>query len=328
MPAFPEALADLATYYQHVFGVEEFERIVLGLCRPRTPSFRANLCRGTLEALLAELTEKSCPFTAHPLSPWSFTTTPEGERAIRETPAYKTGRLYLQSLPSQAGALALNVQPGMRVLDATAAPGGKTSLLAMLVGKGGHVVAVERSTVRAGILHHNLKKLGCDNTTVVTADVRSLPQRVLRQRFDAVIVDAPCSGTGTMNPQDPRTWQHLADRATGYIDIKAHQQASIVRAVLPLLNPGGHLVYSTCSIDPRENELVIDALLRDHPELQVKIPSISQAFPQAKPALTAIAGTSLHPDLSKTLRLHPDTWGEGFFIARLQKEEVVASLRL
>lgn len=320
MPAFPEALADLATYYQHVFGAEEFDRIVLGLSGPRTPSFRANLCRGTLDALLAELTEKSCPFTAHPLSPWSFTTTPEGERAIRETPAYKTGRLYLQSLPSQAGALALEVKPGMRVLDATAAPGGKASLLAMLVGKGGHVVAVERSTVRAGILHHNLKKLGCDNTTVVTADVRSLPQRVLKQHFDAVIVDAPCSGTGTIKPDDPRSWQHLADRATGYIDIKAHQQASIVRAVLPLLNPGGRLVYSTCSIDPRENELVIDSLLRDHPELHLEIPNVLHAFAHARPALTAIDGTILHPDITKTMRLHPDTWGEGFFIASMRKE--------
>ena len=318
MPSFPEALVDLAVYLQHVFGAEEFDRIAQGLSGPRRSSFRANLCRGTLEALLAELTEKSCLFTPHPLSPWSFTTTPEGEKAIRETPAYKAGRLYLQSLPSQAGALALGVKPGMRILDATAAPGGKASLIAMLVGKTGHVVAVERSTVRAGILHHNLKKLGCDNTTVVTADVRSLPQRVLKQRFDAIIVDAPCSGTGTIKLEDPRTWQHLADRATGYIDIKAQQQASILRAVLPLLVPGGRLVYSTCSIDPRENELIIDALLRDHPELTLELPSVASAFPQSRVPVTGIEGQHLHPDLSKTLRLHPDVLGEGFFIASMK----------
>ncbi|GDY14664.1 rRNA cytosine-C5-methyltransferase [Planctomycetota bacterium] len=329
MALLPVDLAELETALVDGLGVATAERIVAGWQVRRTPALRVNRLRFSLEPdaagrLAEELAATGIPLTRHPLSPWSFTTTPEGERAIKHSEAFTKGRLYMQSLSSQVPALLGEAQPRSTILDACAAPGGKTALFAMRAGRPappGLLVAVERSAVRAQQLRHTLQRQGVDWAEVVVADARSLPDRQRRRRFSTILVDAPCTGTGTLRLGDPRSYAHLAGRYAGYAAIKAHQQHGILSAMAELLTGDGLLVYSTCSVDPVENEAVVDGLLRARPDLGLTdLTTWNQHFPSAIPACASVSGTPVDPTIpERCLRLLPDALAEGFFVAAFKR---------
>lgn len=329
MALLPVELAELETALVNGLGTNTAERIIAGWQVRRTPALRVNCLRFSGEKdpagrLAEELTAAGITLTSHPLSPWSFTTTPDGERAIKHCDAFTKGRLYLQSLSSQIPALLGEARPRSTILDACAAPGGKTALLGMRAGRPvppGLLVAVERSAVRAQQLRHTLQRQGVDWAEVVVADARSLPDRQRRRRFSTILVDAPCTGTGTLRLGDPRSFAHLAGRYAGYAAIKAHQQQGILSAMAELLTGDGLLIYSTCSVDPVENEAVVDGLLRVRPDLGLTdLTTWKQHFPSAIPACASVAGKAVDPTIPECcLRLLPDELAEGFFVAAFSR---------
>ncbi len=334
MHDLPPGLAELGRRLQESLGTGEAEAAIAGWSAPRTPAFRVNLMRTDADTLARELAAAGIAATRHPLSPWSFTCAPEAAYALKGSRAFHDGRLYVQSLPSQVPALLGEVSPDDACLDCTAAPGGKTSLLAMRRGRGrleqpgnppgkpskiAHFDAIERSPIRHQLLKHNLTKLGCDWVRTWKSDSRSLPQAVRQRRYRHILVDPPCTGSGTVVPADARTWAHLAGRYDGYVAIKAQQQYGIAMSAAELLAPGGSLIYSTCSLDPEENEAVVDALLTARPELSlIDATAPGPLIGGAVPALAHWRGRDFHPELARTcLRLQPGAWGEGFFVAWL-----------
>ena len=315
---WPDALAPLGERLTAAFGAKVSAAWSAALTAPRLPSFRVNEFKNPVEAVVAACASAGIRADPQPLAPWAFTTDAAGERDLKRHPLFHNGGIYVQSLPSQAGALALDPQPGQRWLDACAAPGGKTSLIATLSGKGTPGTAIEWSRVRFDQLRHTIHRQGCTWVQAVNQDSRSPSAAIRALRYGRILVDAPCSGTGTLHLDDPRSYAHLADRYAGYADIKAGQQRGIVTAMLTLLAPGGKLLYSTCAIDPVENELVVDALLKADPSLDLD-PLAPPAGLPAVPALTSLGGLELDPRLARCVRLAPSALGEGFFLARLLK---------
>ncbi|MCS6810451.1 MAG: RsmB/NOP family class I SAM-dependent RNA methyltransferase [Tepidimonas sp.] len=230
-------------------------------------------------------------------------------------PWVEDGSLYIQGAASMAAVWALQPQPGEHILDLAAAPGGKTALLAALMQNSGRIAAVEPVRARFFRLRANLQRLGVTNARLYLTDGTVVGRRV-PQRFDRVLLDAPCSSEAQFTRLDPTSWAHWSLRK---VRASAALQARLLRSAVQALRPGGVLVYSTCSMSPQENELVLDALLREQPELQVDplpwpcpLPSI--------PGLTEWEKRALHPGLQHARRVLPTCWTDAFFVARLRKD--------
>jgi 16S rRNA (cytosine967-C5)-methyltransferase len=154
------------------------------------------------------------------------------------------------------------------VLDACAAPGGKSGFIVELMQDRGRLVACDRDEARVGLLRGNLERLGATSAAVVRHDWASavLPAELSPASFDRILLDAPCTNTGVMRRRVDLRWRlKLNDFAR-----MPHEQLAIIRALLPLLKPGGTIIYSTCSIEPEENERVVEQVLKSFPDFRLE----------------------------------------------------------
>ena len=177
------------------------------------------------------------------------------------------GRCYVQDPSTSVACELLDPQPGDIVLDACAAPGGKTAYLAQLMRNKGRIIACDSSPRRIKRLQENLERL---HVTIAETPVIDWTKSGARAfgglQFDRILVDAPCSNTGVMRRRVDVRWRLQPWSFKEMVQ----QQTLILENLLPLLKPGGSLVYSTCSLDREENEGVIEALLQAHPNLKLK----------------------------------------------------------
>ena len=219
------------------------------------------------------------------------------------TTAFRTGAFWIQDEASQLAVRLFEGTVGPHVLDVCAAPGGKTLALAARTGPGGIVVAADRSVKRLSRLSQNVRRLGADNVVTTACDMtRATP---LVPLFDDVLVDAPCSGTGTLRRHPEIRWRLSASD----LPALASRQSAILAQAASLLRPGGRLVYSVCSVEPEEGEDVIAAFLGDRKEF-------SRADP--RPGLSAEARSLVGDDLA--VRTTPIEDGmDGFFAALLTR---------
>jgi 16S rRNA (cytosine967-C5)-methyltransferase len=179
--------------------------------------------------------------------------------------ALADGHCYIQDPSTAAACLLLDPKPGERVLDACAAPGGKTAYLAELMKNDGSIVACDRDQGRIRTLQDNLERLGVGLAQCTQHDWTSGKPLPTTETFDRILVDAPCSNTGVMRRRVDLRWR-LTPR--NFLRMQK-EQLQIVRATIPLLRPGGVLVYSTCSIEPEENEEVARLITQEFPFLKL-----------------------------------------------------------
>ena len=186
---------------------------------------------------------------------------------LRGLPGFKEGHWCVQDRTAQTIAPLLAPQPGQRLLDACAAPGGKSTHLAELMGDQGEIWAVDRSEARLKKVVANAERLGIASIQVLAADAADLlelrPQ--WRGSFDRILVDAPCSGLGTLARHADARWRIQPDS----IAELANQQQRLLEGLAPLLRPTGRLVYATCTVHPQENSEVVQAFLAGHPSWQL-----------------------------------------------------------
>jgi 16S rRNA (cytosine967-C5)-methyltransferase len=182
---------------------------------------------------------------------------------LRRLPGFTAGHWCVQDRSAQRIAPLLDPQPGQRLLDACAAPGGKSTHLAELIGDQGEIWAVDRAEARLRRLQRNAERLGLQSIHPLAADAaRLLEQRPdWRASFDRILVDAPCSGLGTLARHADARWRIQPDAIAGLVDL----QQQLLEGLLPLLRPGGRLVYATCTVHPAENSELITRLLANHP---------------------------------------------------------------
>ena len=167
----------------------------------------------------------------------------------------RNGLIYIQDPSTSLACRLLDPQPGETILDACAAPGGKTALLAALMQNQGTIIATDNAPPRLEQLRENLDRLAVTNTQIKQADWNTTDLSALNlPAFDAILLDVPCSNTGVMRRRVDVRWR-IQERDLAR---QAANQSALLKAVTPLLKPGGRLVYSTCSIDRTENEAVIE----------------------------------------------------------------------
>ena len=235
----------------------------------------------------------------------------EGRRDIGNTIEHSLGYFYVQEAVSILPPLVLQPKPGEIVLDMCASPGSKTTQMASMMKNKGVLVANDHQGIRLKPLGTNLQRCGVLNT------ITSLKsgERIKGVEFDKILADVPCSSTGairkslkTINMWNPTMLKNLS-----------RTQKKLIDNAFNLLKTGGTMVYSTCSIDPQENEEVVSYLLEKYPNakcVKFKIPNL-----KTTPAITEFEGKTYHPQVKNSLRLWPqDNDTEGFFVAKIKKE--------
>jgi 16S rRNA (cytosine967-C5)-methyltransferase len=222
---------------------------------------RVQPLRSSREALLERFAAAGVAARALPDLPHGLTLL-ERSGDLRDLPGYAEGLWCVQDRGAQRIAPLLEPGPGQRILDACAAPGGKSTHLAELIGDRGEVWAVDRSEARLRRLERNAERLGLTAIRTLAADATRLGEESpeWQGRFDRILVDAPCSGLGTLARHPDARWRVTPEAIEGLVAL----QRQLLEGVLPLLAPGGRLVYATCTVDPRENGEVLAALLRTH----------------------------------------------------------------
>ena len=235
----------------------------------------------------------------------------DGPFDAHESPLWRAGAFVAQSRAAMLVARALAPRAGERVLDLCAAPGGKTTHLAALMGGDGEVVAVERNERRADELRETARRLRAGSVTVELGDAAE--PRASRERFDRVLVDPPCSGLGTLQANPDLRWRMTPESIERMVSV----QRKILAAGAQAVSADGALVYSTCTISPIENELVIADFLDSHADFAVDdLSSLRSSIGQPVAADASSAHGGL-PGAVLTLP-HRDRTA-GFFIARLHK---------
>ncbi len=220
------------------------------------------------------------------------------------------GKIYVQEAASMIPPLVLQPQPGEIVLDMCAAPGSKTTQIGMMMNNKGLIVANDYKGQRLQSLGINLQRSGLTNTIVSLMHGK----RFHNFEFDKILVDAPCSGTGTIR-KSLKTIHIWNPKMVVKI---SRQQKELLENAFNNLKSGGELVYSTCSLEPEENEGVVDHLLNKFSRarvVKVKLPGL-----KTSPPITEFGKTKYHSQVKHALRIWPqDNNTEGFFVCKIKK---------
>lgn len=269
-------------------------------------TLRVNRLTTTREALLETFAQAGIAAKPTSVSPFGIVLDEGG--SVPSLPGFHEGDFYVEDEAAQLIPLLLDPQPGDIVLDACAAPGGKSTHLADLMRNKGTVYAVDRKDARLDLLRSNCQRLGVQNVVPIVCDIRQPREWIPgigEPPVDRVLVDAPCSGLGVLRRHPEAKWRKDEQA------LPRHQalQCQILEAVAPCLRPGGVLVYSTCSTEPEENEEVIERFCRTHAEFQREsvrpwLPTEAQGFVTEQGALATM----------------PNRFSmDGFYAARLRK---------
>ncbi len=265
---------------------------------------RTNRTRLTREALLARMLERFPAARLCAFAPDGIVLGHGGAPAA--DPAFVEGLFSVQDEASQLVVEVLAPAPGERILDVCAAPGTKTAAIAERVGATGLVVALDRNEQRLALVGRATRRLGLDNVTALTRDATQSLADVPGAPFDRVLVDAPCSGLGTLRRNADARWRISADDPAQL----AVTQAALLASARSVLRPGGTLVYSTCTLTHEENDDVVAALLAREPRLRrAPLDTLPAAL---RPLLDAEAALRTWPHRHDM---------DGFFAVRLEQSE-------
>jgi 16S rRNA (cytosine967-C5)-methyltransferase len=231
---------------------EAEERLAALNTEPPGLSLRANTLRTTVSALSSALASAGVAAAPGPLGRECIVL-PDAP-APRTLPGYAEGWFYVQDPASQSVTELLDPQPGERILDACAAPGGKCSHIAARLGNRGEVVALEKDAGRSRRLRANLDRLGASCVTVVETDAGKFRDPM---PFDRILLDAPCTGLGVLRRHPEIRWR----RTAADVSRAAETQLALLGQLAPLVRPGGTVIYATCSTEPEEGKAVIERFL-------------------------------------------------------------------
>ncbi|MED1467931.1 RsmF rRNA methyltransferase first C-terminal domain-containing protein [Bacillus salipaludis] len=255
------------------------------------------------------------PFTLNkiPFVPNGYYYDPEKDQPGKH-PYHAAGLYYIQEPSAMFVAEQLAPNPGERVLDLCAAPGGKTTQLAGMMKQSGILVANEINSKRAKALSENIERLGISNALVTNETPVRLAER-FQGYFDKILVDAPCSGEGMFRKDE----EAIAFWTEAHVEACAKQQKNILDAAYSMLKEDGILVYSTCTFSPEENEQTIEYFLKKYPDLELLPIEKTNGIQNGQPEWS----TSNMNELEQTARLWPHHLkGEGHFVAKIHKTAV------
>ena len=284
------------------YGEKITSKILEGYSQERMVTFRVNTLKTSIEKVEEVLKNNNIEFKKVSWSDVAYIVKNVREDTLKELEIYKNGEIYLQSLSSMLPPIVLEPKENTDILDMCAAPGGKTTELASLTNNNANITACELNKIRIEKLKYNIEKQGATSVYIMQEDSRRINDFF---SFDNILLDAPCSGSGTLNVEDVNLEKTFTKKL---IEKSQKAQLELLYKAIKLLKPGHEMVYSTCSILNVENEEIVSKILKNN---KVEIVPIEFEGKEELPLLpTKIDGT---------LCVMPTELYEGFFIAKIRK---------
>lgn len=280
-------------------GLAETEQLCQCLNQPPTLDLRINPLRTTIEAVAAAMTAAGKAVQPVPPLPQALRFL-ESPGPIQDLPGFAEGWWTVQDSSAQLVSYLVEPQSGQVVIDACAAPGGKTTHLAELILDQGKIWACDRRPSRLKKLQQNIQRLGLQSIHLCSGDSRDLPR--FGRQADRVLVDAPCSGLGTLHRHADARWRQNPDT----VQELAQLQGQLLDHTATWVKPGGMLVYATCTLNPVENETIIQQFLTNHPDWRLESPEPKSPV---APFTTPQGWLKVWPQQHRM---------DGFFMARLR----------
>ena len=221
-------------------------------------AIRANTLRVARDDLLARLIAAGVDAAASALAPEAIRL--KGARAMEQVPGYEEGLFLAQDEGAVLVGHAVGPRPGERLLDLCAAPGGKTTHLAALSNDQAAVTALDDHEHKVELIRQNCRRLGVQNVTALATDARTFKAG---EPFDGLLLDAPCTGTGVLRRRADLRWRRTSEDLQELVAL----QRELLSNAAGLVKPGGRLVYSTCSLEPEENEEQMRWFAGNFPEI-------------------------------------------------------------
>lgn len=295
--AIPNFLIDKLTSQ---YGEELTKKILDGYSKKRKVTLRVNTIKANIEDIKKALDKNNIKYTDVLWSKDALIIEQAREQEIMQLKIYEEGKIYLQSLSSMLPPIILEPKENEDILDMAAAPGGKTTQMATMLNNNARITACEMNTIRAEKLKYNIEKQGASSVYVMVTDSRRIDDFFA---FDRILLDAPCSGSGTLYSEDTKIEKTFTPKL---IQKSVKAQTQLLRKAINILKPGSEMIYSTCSILQEENEDIVNNIINSGKMeiIPIKIDGTIPTLP------TKIKGT---------LCVCPNEEYEGFFVAKLKK---------
>lgn len=287
----------LITMLTEQYGEKITKQILDGYTKQKYVTLRANKIKTRAEDIEEQLIKNNIKFRKIGWYKDAIIIECAREDEIRKTEMYENGEIYLQSLSSMLPPIILEPEKGENILDMAAAPGGKTTQIAAITENKAFITACEKNKIRAEKLKYNLQKQGVTCVNIMAEDARKLSDYF---SFDKILLDAPCSGSGTENIFDYIFSKELVQRSS-------KTQEELLRKAIKISKSGGEIIYSTCSILKQENEEILKKIIKSGKVeiVPIKINSEIPTLPVGIDGTICVAPTELY---------------EGFFVAKIYKK--------
>src|SRR3989344_6228088 len=297
--------------YSKLTDWDEFKKNSLSFLRK---AIRINTLKTTIPKCKASLEKKGWKLTKIPWCTEGFWIEHADRRDVGNLWEHHMGYFYVQEAASMIPPLVLQPQGDEAILDMAASPGSKTPQIASMMDNPGVLVANDYKADRLAALGMNVQRVGATNIIITLTH----GQRLKNVQFDRILLDAPCSGTGTIS----KSLKTIQMWNPTMVQRLQKQQLQLIEQAWSLLKADGTLVYSTCTLEPEEDEAVISTFLKNHDDAVIEsIKESELSGLKRSSAVTQFEGEDYHPDVKHCLRIwQQDNYTEGFFVARLRKK--------
>ncbi|MBZ4664548.1 MAG: NOL1/NOP2/sun family methylase [Caloramator sp.] len=302
----PEEFID---YIYEEFSVGTADKMLYSFMGDRYTTLRVNTLKYDINSLMEYFKRINIKFDRVQWYKDALIIKNADEKSLEKLDIYKDGYIYIQSLPSMIPPLVLEPQRGEKILDMTAAPGSKTTQMAAMMNNEGYILANELDKIRCERLKYNVELQGASIVEVVNGRGEQLGDKY-PEEFDRVLLDAPCSGEGRFNIKDVKTYRFWSPREVNRL---SNLQRKLFFSAYKALKKGGIMAYSTCTLNRKENEEVLDWALNN---LDIEILNIDLKINGVVEAFTDRYDKSI----SKAIRVLPSKELEGFFVCKIKKK--------
>lgn len=306
----------LISRLQTLLGAD-YESVLSAFSLERKGSFRLNLLQWEEKEVLAELSEKWIQTISFDGLPHVYFFDKKDDYAMKGTDAFYSGKIYLQSISSILPALVLDPKAGESVLDVCAAPGSKTTQIAMLMNDEWSILALEQNPIRYEKLMHNCTLQWATIVEGKRMDAKVYLDPLGIKKFDKILLDAPCSAEWRITLANEKTYGFWS---LENIKKKASIQYDLLSRAITRLNAWWTLVYSTCTLAPEENEWVISRVLAENPDITLETIDIGLSTKSWwKEGITSFGSQKYSAEMEKAVRILPSEETEGFFMVKMMK---------
>ena len=306
---------DALESFKKTFDPSQYDKILQAIRVKRKTTFRVNTLKCSKNEVTETLRRDGFKFKQINFLADSYILDEEASNKLLKTTLAADGKIYLQSTSSMIPPAVLAPKPNENILDMAAAPGSKTSQMAALMNNTGSITALEVDKLRIQRLEYNLNLLGVTNVKCICADGTRFSTD---ETFHRVLIDAPCSGEGRFNLYD--TASYGLWRPNTVLSLAKLQKKLLAKGA-SLLAPGGTAIYSTCTLNVYENEMVVQSLLDSRDD--IKIAPVDEVFVNLNNTIAGFSsyeGVTFDKNMKNCLRVLPTNEMEGFFVCKLVKK--------